>query len=66
MFYNINALSLHRVFHGIRFKVNKRRLVVVMTTFLFYNALTSIVRRNEISIRKSCTFAKKQTVYEIL
>jgi hypothetical protein len=37
MFYNINALSLYRVFHGIRFKVNKRRLVVVMTTFLFYN-----------------------------
>ena len=28
------AVPLHRVFHGIRFKVNER-LVVVMTTFFF-------------------------------
>jgi len=27
---------LHHVFHGIRFKVNKKRLVVVMTTFFLF------------------------------
>ena len=46
MFYNINHLSLHCVFHGIRFKVNKdwlsgidSLLFFIPPAFPFFDAL---------------------------
>ena len=36
MLYNINHLSLHCVFHGIRFKVNKDWLSGRIAFFLFF------------------------------
>ena len=40
--YKIKTVPLYRVFHGIRFKVNKR-LVVEMTTFFFFIPLNSVL-----------------------
>ncbi len=40
MLRNEKAVPLHRVFHGIRFKVNER-LVVGMTTFFFYTPFSA-------------------------
>ena len=38
-------INLHRVFHGIRFKVNKWRMVVVRQPFLFYISLSPIIKK---------------------
>ena len=43
MLNNINALSLHRVFHGIRFKVNKWSLGCRETTFSFLRTFLSLL-----------------------
>ena len=36
MLYNINSLYLHRVFHGIRFKVNNEDWLSVMDSLFLY------------------------------
>ena len=41
MLYNIKTLSLHCVFHGIRFKVNEDWVSVIDTLLFFYDETTT-------------------------
>ena len=61
MLYNIKALYLHCVFHGIRFKVNEDWVSVIDTLLFLYVAFTfsfDLMQKKKITKRKNqgCTF----------